>query len=345
MFWGGCSESPEAPTANAPEETRAPGAIPKETPEGMIWIVPGSFVMGSEGKHAHREEQPEHEVSVDGFYIDRYEVTNAKFQSFVAATGYVTTAERVPKMEDIMKQLPPGTPEPPESVLVAGSVVFTPPDHAVDTRDFAQWWTWTPGADWRHPEGPGSDIAGRENHPVVHVSWDDANAYADWAGKRLPTEAEWEYAARGGLRKQPYTWGSEVPGKGAVHANIWQGTFPNVNTKEDGYVRTAPVGTYEPNGFGLYDMSGNVWEWCSIWYRFDGHARQMQMNYTSNPQGPSESFDPTEPYAPKRVIKGGSFLCSDSYCSAYRPSARRGQTADTGMSHIGFRCVMSAAAN
>ncbi len=307
----------------------------------MIWISGGEFHMGSDDVFSWPDEQPVNRVRVDGFYIDATEVTNAEFQKFVEATGYRTTAERVPTAEEILKQMPPGTPAPPKEKLVAGSLVFHLTETSVDTNDYSQWWTWTPGADWRHPEGPGSDLVGRENHPVVQVSWDDAVAFAKWAGKRLPTEAEWEFAARGGLERRIYVWGDEVPDDDKPRANIWQGEFPRENTKADGYVRTSPVKTYPPNGYGLYDMAGNVWEWCSDWYDRDAFRRRDPEKTTVNPQGPGRSYDPRQPYAQQRSQRGGSFLCNDAYCSRYRPGARHGCPPDTGSSHGGFRCAMS----
>lgn len=307
-------------------------------PEGMVWIPPGVFTMGGESSASPPHELPAHRVRVAGFFMDVHEVTNAEFAKFVKVTGYVTTAEKTPDWELLKQQLPPGTEKPPAEALVAGSIAFTPPDHAVSTDNIAQWWTWTPGASWQHPEGPGSDIKGREQHPVVHVSWDDAAAYAKWAGKRLPTEAEWEYASRGGLSGQRFTWGSEKPTEEtATKANIWQGEFPFRNTKTDGYERTAPVKSFEPNDYGLYDMAGNVWEWCSDWYRADAYAAAPALS--ENPTGPTDFWDPNEPYTPKRVTRGGSFLCHVSYCESYRPAARRGTAVDSGMSHLGFRCV------
>jgi formylglycine-generating enzyme len=324
----------------------APGTAPAgPAPAGMLWIPGGEFTMGTDSDLGWADEKPSHRVRVDGFWMDQTDVTNAEFRRFVEATGYVTTAEKPPDPDEILAQMPPGTPRPPKENLVAGALVFTPTKGPVSLRDFSQWWKWTPGANWRHPEGPGSEIKDKDDHPVVQVSWDDAMAYCKWAGKRLPTEAEWEFAARGGLDNKPYVWGDDVPTDTNIHANIWQGEFPYKNTATDGFVRTSPVKTFPPNGFGLYDMSGNVWQWCSDWYQADLYRTRANEGLIVNPQGPAKSFDPRQPYCPLRVQKGGSFLCCDSYCTRYRPSARHGCTPDTGMSHIGFRCVLSPQAN
>ncbi len=322
-----------------PEPALADPQPPGEAPEGMVWIPGGTFTMGSEHATAGPGEEPEHTVQVKGFWMDATEVTNAEFRKFVEATGYKTVAERPVDWEELKKQLPPGTPKPPEEVLQPGSLVFTPPDHAVGLRDYSQWWTWMTGADWRRPQGPGSSIEGKDNYPVVHIAYEDALAYAKWAGKRLPTEAEWEFASRGGLDGKPFAWGDELNPGGAFRANFFQGAFPHRNSAQDGYAGAAPVKSFPPNPYGLYDIIGNVWEWSADWYRPDTYAQRAKT--VRNPTGPAESFDPQEPLIPKRVIKGGSFLCSNEYCSNYRPSARMATAVDSGQEHLGFRCVKS----
>jgi formylglycine-generating enzyme required for sulfatase activity len=309
--------------------------------EGMIWIPGGDFTMGTNEEESYTHERPAHRVKVDGFWMDEHEVTNAEFSKFVEATGYVTTAEKKPDWEELKKQLPPGTPKPSDDKLVPGSLTFSPPKHPVALNNIENWWEFRTGSDWRHPEGQGSDLKGKDNYPVVHISWDDAVAYAKWAGKRLPTEAEWEFAARGGLNEKRYSWGDELKPKDKWMANIWQGRFPSSNTAEDKFKGVAPVKSFQPNGYGLYDMIGNVWEWCSDWYDARLYAKFQGKDVTVNPTGPDVSNDPGDPYSLKRVTKGGSFLCSDQYCLNYRPSARRGTAYDSGASHIGFRCVMS----
>jgi sulfatase modifying factor 1 len=306
--------------------------------DGMVKIPGGDFLMGAADKEGRADEYPQHAVHVDGFYMDATEVTNAMFGQFVKATGYVTTAERTPDWEELKKQLPPGTPKPADSLLVAASLVFTPPSQAIQLNDAGQWWQWVKGADWKHPQGPGSSIKGKENLPVVQVSWDDAMAYAKWAGKRLPTEAEWEWAARAGLTNQPFTWGTEPVEQGKPKANIWQGHFPDRNNATDGYARVAPVKSFSANAYGLYDIAGNVWEWCFDWYRSDFY-KQTGNKKLNNPAGPTASYDPEEPTVPKRVVRGGSFLCHASYCASYRVSARMKTSPDTGLEHTGFRCV------
>lgn len=313
-------------------------------PDGMVWIPGGEFTMGSTDPLARSDESPVHRVRVDDFFMDATEVTNAQFAKFVDATGYRTVAERPVDWEVIKQQVPPGTPKPPDEMLQPGALVFTPPDRPVDLRDHARWWTWTVGASWRHPEGPGSTIEGREDHPVVHIAHEDALAYAAWAGKRLPTEAEWEFAARGGLDHAVNIWGDEPVDP--TRCNIWTGRFPDRNTEADGFARTAPVKSFPPNGYGLYDMAGNVWEWCADLYRPDTYAMRVRTlgpdGVAINPQGPDDSADARHPFeAVLRVQRGGSFLCNDSYCASYRPSARMPGPPDSGAAHIGFRCVQS----
>ncbi|HYG75681.1 MAG TPA: formylglycine-generating enzyme family protein [Planctomycetota bacterium] len=330
--------SPASPKVNAESPKTLELSTAKETPsqaprklEGvkfdkeMVWIPGGTFAMGMEGEFA--DTRPIHKVTVDGFWMDKTEVTNEQFEQFVKETGYLTIAERKPDPKDF-----PGV---PEDKLVAGAIVFSPPKEAIALDDHTQWWQYVPGASWRQPEGPGSSIKGREKFPVVHICWYDAEAFAKWAGKRLPTEAEWEYAARGGLHQKRYSWGEELTPNKKWMANIWQGKFPAENSEEDGSRGVAAVASYAPNGFGLYDMAGNVWEWCADWYRPDYYEKSPE----KNPTGPSDSFDPLEPGMPKKVQRGGSFLCSDLYCIRYLPGARGKGAVDTGLSHTGFRCV------
>lgn len=307
--------------------------------QGMVWIKGGTYAMGADNNQAADDEYPKHRVTVKGFWIDATEVTNNQFEQFVKATAYVTTAERKPDWNELKKQLAPGTPKPAEEVLIPASLIFKQPKEAVPLNDYSQWWEWKAGASWRHPHGPGSNIDGKGNYPVVHVSWFDAVAYCKWAGKRLPTEAEWEFAARGGLQNDIYPWGNEPVDQGKIKANTWQGTFPNQNSLRDKFFYAAPTASFAPNGYGLYDMAGNVWEWCADYYRNDYYKSITRKDGISNPGGPADSFDPAEPYAKKRVIRGGSFLCNDSYCSGYRVARRMKSTEDSGMEHLGFRCV------
>jgi len=311
--------------------------------DGMMWIPGGQFLMGSDHKLAQDNERPAHRVGVDGFWMDRHHVTNAEFRKFVEATGYVTTAEKKPDWETMKEQVRPGTPKPPESVLMPGAMVFVGTDRPVQLSDWSQWWRYVPGADWKHPQGPGSSIEGKDDHPVVQVSYEDAQAYAKWIGKRLPTEAEWEFAARGGLEQATYAWGDDISPDGQQMANYWdtkQGRFPVMRA-----VGTSPVGTYPPNGYGLHDMTGNAWQWVADWYGFDHFREQSKLKRIENPQGPAQSYDPDDGsapvHAPKRVTRGGSFLCNVDYCLSYRPSARRGTDPYNPMSHIGFRLVVT----
>jgi formylglycine-generating enzyme required for sulfatase activity len=308
----------------------------------MVWIPGGEFSMGAAdpvghdanevGMHATHDSRPIHRVHVDPFWMDETEVTNRQFETFVNATGYVTVAERTPRAEDY-----PGA--PPES-LVAGSVVFSPPDRAVPLNDHLQWWSYAKGANWRHPLGPASDLKGLEHHPVVHIAYEDAAAFADWAGKRLPTEAEWEFAARGGLSGKIYPWGDEFMNGARWMANSHQGHFPDQDTGADAFTGAAPVAQFPPNGYGLYDVAGNVWEWTSDWYRPDYYAALASAGGVArNPKGPDTPFDPSEPAERKRVHRGGSFLCTDQYCSRYMVGTRSKGEVSTGTNHLGFRLV------
>ncbi|MES2773852.1 MAG: formylglycine-generating enzyme family protein [Bacteroidota bacterium] len=311
--------------------------------DGMVLIPGGSFEMGGDNEQASEDEYPKHKVTVDAFYMDETEVTNDQFQKFVDATKYITTAERKPNWEELKKSVPPGTQKPPDSLLVAASLVFKQRNGPVDLNDYSHWWNWVTGADWRHPGGPGTDIKGKANFPVVHVSWDDATAYCKWAGKRLPTEAEWEYAARGTLSNNIYPWGNEHVNEGVPKANSWEGKFPYLNEQRDGYLKYAPVKIFKCNKYGLFDMAGNVWEWCSDWYD-NNYYKSVAGNPVINPTGPKKSMDLQDPYTPKKVLRGGSFLCNDSYCSGYRVARRMKSSPDTGLEHTGFRCVRNVAA-
>lgn len=314
-------------------------------PREMAYIPGGEFTMGNDRKLSRPNERPAHRVHVDPFWMDRHHVTNAEFSLFVEATGYVTTAERKPDWETVRAQVFPGVTKPDDSALVPGAMVFTGTDQPVPLDDWSQWWNFVPGADWRHPQGPQSSIQGRDDHPVVQVSYEDAQAYAHWVGKRLPTEAEWEFAARGGVEQADFVWGEDFAPDGKRMANTFIGTFPVVTSKTLGVAATTPVGRYPANGYGLYDMAGNAWQWVADWYRSDAFQREAKDAVAVNPHGPSDSFEAdarSHPAsAPARVTRGGSFLCSEQYCSSYRPSARRGNDPFNPMSHIGFRLVMT----
>ena len=335
------------PESSAPEfEPTQPGdaAAPGPGPEGMAWIPGGEFSMGAVdplgqdanvvGMQATEDSRPIHRVRVNGFWMDRTEVTNRQFARFVKATGYVTVAERTPRAEDY-PGVPPGN-------LVAGSVVFTPPDHAVPLDSHFRWWSYVHGASWRHPQGPESDLNGRDDFPAVHVAYEDAEAYAKWAGKRLPTEAEWEFAARGGKSGQVYPWGNEFLVDGKFMANTHQGHFPDEDTHADAHGGVACVASYPANGYGLFDVAGNVWEWTSDWYRPDYYARLARAGVASDPRGPDSSYDPAEPGVAKRVHRGGSFLCTEQYCSRYMVGTRGKGEPSTGTNHLGFRLVRDA---
>lgn len=342
----GCNVQTATVTGKPLVAAATPQHTPAHPPPGMVWIPGGTFRMGEPTTSGPQvcepsmagmttmnnfaDAKPVHPVQVNGFFMDRTLVTNAQFARFAKATGYVTVAEKKPD-----PALFPGV---PADKLVPGAVVFTPPARPVPLTDVAQWWRYVPGANWRHPEGPGSSVAKRQNYPVVEVCWEDAAAYARWAGKRLPTEAEWERAARGGLDQMPFVWGRTFAPKGKQMANTFQGHFPDRNTHTDGYGGTSPVGAFPANKYGLYDMAGNVWEWCADWYRPDYYA----VSPRDNPPGPSASLDPEEPGVPKRVQRGGSYLCTDEYCSRYRPGGRGKSDPLTGASNAGFRCAESA---
>lgn len=313
-----------------------------KSPDGMVWIPGGKFMQGAlpSDKMAMSHERPAHSVSVDGFFMDEHEVTNAQFSEFVSETGYVTVAEREIDWEEMKKLLPEGTPKPHDSILKPGSLVFKKTKSSVpNLYDFSQWWEWKIGANWNHPNGPNSTIIGKENHPVVHIALEDALAYCEWAGRRLPTEAEWEYAARAGRNDALFFWGNDI-NLLSNYANSWEGEFPVNNTQEDGFERLAPVMSYAKNDFGLYDMAGNVWEWTNDWYN-TYYYKSLEGQEADNPKGASEAFNSSNPYAQEKVIKGGSFLCSASYCANYRISARMATSPDSGMEHLGFRTVYS----
>jgi formylglycine-generating enzyme len=332
-------QEPESPAFASTRANSTPPAGPP--PEGMVWIPGGEFSMGSDGKSNGElccspttvaDALPIHRVYVDGFWMDATVVTNAEFAKFIQATGYVTLAERAPTKEEF--------PTAPPENLVAGSIVFTPTPRAVPLTNHYRWWRYQHNANWRHPEGPESSIKEKENYPVVHIAYPDAEAYAKWAGKRLPTEAEWEFAARGGLSGKLYPWGDEFKPDGKFAANTYQGQFPVTDAGEDGFTGTAPVKAFPQNDYGLYDMAGNVWQWCSDWYRPDYFKILADAGSVArNPPGPGKPFDPAEPSEKKRVHKGGSFLCNEQYCTRYIVGTRGKGEVNTGTNHLGFRCV------
>ncbi|MGH1433842.1 MAG: formylglycine-generating enzyme family protein [Lewinella sp.] len=305
----------------------------------MVLIPAGEFMMGGKSAQADPDELPRRVVKVDAFWIDATEVTNKEFSKFVAATNYKTVAERDIDWDEMVKNLPPGTQKPDDAMLAAGSLVFRPTEGPVNLQYAAQWWQWTIGADWQHPEGPESNIIDRMDYPVVHIAWEDAAAYAEWAGKRLPTEAEWEWAAMGGLEDPKYPWGNTPIEEATSVANFWQGAFPYDNTEADGFFGAAPVKSFPTNGYGLYEMAGNVWEWTSDKYHYQAYQIGKTKELNKNPSGPDQSFDPQEPNMPKRSMRGGSFLCNESYCSGYRVARRMKSSEDSGFNHTGFRCV------
>ena len=314
----------------------------KSAPEGMVWIPKGSYIRGASvnDEFARTDEKPRHKVAIDGFWMDITEVTNRQFKKFVAETGYITEAEKEVNWLELKKQLPEGTEKPHDSILQPGSLSFECKLHEVkNLNDYSQWWKWKNGVNWKHPDGAESTIKDKENYPVVHISYDDAKAYCTWANRTLPSEAEWEFAARGGLEEAIFPWGNEIVLL-STNANTWQGVFPTKNTKEDGYERSAPVKSYPANGYGLYDMAGNVWEWTQDWYDFSYYEELSRNKKNQNPKGPVKSRNPNNPYAQEKVIRGGSFLCHDTYCASYRVSARMATSSDTGLEHLGFRTVL-----
>jgi sulfatase modifying factor 1 len=326
----------------------SPAALNDTT--NMVWIPAGEYQMGADapinldpiayGNQPRDDEYPKHNTLVDGFWMDKTEVTAGQFRKFVEATGWITIAEREVDLEDIMKQLPKGTPPPSPDLLRPSSLVFHYPENKNQSQySVNDWWQFKKGANWRQPQGPVSPSGNNEDFPVVQVAWYDAMAYCKWAGKRLPTEAEWEYAARGAENNKLFPWGNEDIAIGAIKANFWQGEFPVENKVTDGFERLAPVASFPPNAYGLFDMSGNVWEWCSDWYHSDYYACKAENKLINNPTGPTSSFDPFQPGSTQKIMRGGSFLCNESYCSGYRVAARMKSSPDTGLEHTGFRGV------
>lgn len=351
LFFILCNIQCKEQKKSATEETSAhvlllEKPITIQTPVGMVWVPGGTFQQGAviQDKFAMAHEKPAHQVSIDGFFMDRTEVTNAQFSKFVKETGYSTIAERKIDWEEMKKQLPEGTPKPHDSILQPGALVFKKTKTSVPNLfDFSQWWEWKIGANWKHPNGPKSSIVGKANEPVVQIAYEDALAYCEWAGRRLPTEAEWERAARGNHDKKIYAWGDDVSNL-YQQANTWEGEFPVANTKVDGFESRAKVKSYPPNDFGLYDMAGNVWEWTTDWYHTKYYTQLAQTTtVTLNPTGPDTAFNPNNPYAIEKVIKGGSFLCNASYCASYRISSRMGTSTDSASEHLGFRTVATLA--
>lgn len=358
VFLIGCKEEKKTDTTSedtsqtikkevSPQDTTVIKEKPEgiDTPDGMVWI-PGAIIEQgavSQDKMAMEHEKPAHKVAIDGFFMDITEVTNAKFKKFVDETGYKTVAEREIDWEEMKKQLPQGTPKPHDSIMQPGSLTFKKAKTSVpNLYDFSQWWQWTIGANWKHPDGPKSSLVGKENDPVVHIAYEDALAYCEWAGRRLPTEAEWERAAQGNQSESVYFWGDDASGL-SNKANTWEGEFPVTNTKADGFDKRAPVKSYPPNDFGLYDMAGNVWEWTNDWYNTDYYTEVAAQNtILKNPKGAESSFNARDPYAKEKVMKGGSFLCNASYCASYRISARMATSLDSSLEHLGFRTVATA---
>ena len=327
---------PACKSCNSNKKSQNTNPIVKD---GMVFIEGGKFLMGGDNEEARSDEFPKHSVEVSSFWMDQTEVTNAQFKKFVDETGYITTAERKINWDEIKSALPPGTPKPDDSLLEPASLVFSEVQ-TENLNDYSKWWSLVRNANWRQPFGPDSDIIGKDDYPVVHVSWEDAIAYCNWSGKRLPTEAEFEYASRGGKSNKIYSWGNEKIDENDYKANSWNGSFPNTNTVLDKFYYSSPVKSFSPNGYGLYDIGGNVWEWCFDWYHSEYYSMLPKRGIV-NPQGPESSYDPVEPYSQKKVIRGGSFLCNDSYCSGYRNAARMKTTPDSSSLHTGFRTVYS----